>query len=887
MSHPNERARAQDLLRQYFGYDDFRPGQWEIIESILHAHDTLVVMPTGGGKSLCYQIPALLREGTVLVISPLIALMKDQVDALHRAGVTATFINSAVSFKDIQQRMQAARSGQYKLIYVAPERLESAQFLEDIAHIPLSILAVDEAHCISEWGHDFRPSYTNIPKLFEHTKRVPVIALTATATPEVRDDITRALNLHAPRTIVRGFDRPNLRYITEASDMKMTRVLELLKQKIDGTSIVYCGSRRRVEETTQALKRSGINAEAYHAGMHEVLRTDIQEKFISGQVPVLCATSAFGMGVDKADVRRVIHTDFTLTLEAYYQEAGRAGRDGLDSDCILLYNSQDRSLQEFFIHSTYPELNTIRSVYTFLYDTMGVAKGQRSQLPLFMDNVGIAHRLNLPSASVNGVLNLLERCDIIRRGNANNQSTLHLLAPPERLREYFHQTTPERREVLEALLRGVGPEALRNAVSLDLAQLVRKYDIPFEQFHKAIRAFEYSRLMRYTPATAQGGIVLLMERLSVDALPINYDDVVKRRERAVAKLDVVERYARTNSCKRNFILEYFEAAEQKEVCGRCSSCVAPVVDEPKQSEQELYITTQIVKTVHECSERFGRVLIAQILCAQSSPKIVSYGLHRVSTYASLKHVALRDVLERVDRAVFQHYLQLSADVYPILKLREKGRLLLGDSPTKPLRLRAASAPRPQSDEPQEVLQALSLLRSELSSRNSVSAHLICTDEQMHWLARELPDSLSALQRMPGVSDFFIRRYAQDFLRAIRRAQAKDPSMTKAPEKTLSGSARASVESIQSGNSLQTTAELRGLSAGTVAAHLQEAIELGIELNVASLISSDVFFDVKKALRKNPRALLKDLRAEIGSRIDFAELRVAAALARREIQNKDA
>ncbi|MEO6302145.1 MAG: DNA helicase RecQ, partial [Bacteroidia bacterium] len=339
-----------ELLKKHFGYDKFRPMQDEIIQNVLQNKDTFVLMPTGGGKSLCYQLPALKFEGTTIVISPLIALMKDQVDSLKSNGINAEFINSSLSYYEINTIQNKVFNNEIKILYVAPERLSLPDFQEFLSNIKLSLIAVDEAHCISEWGHDFRPDYRNLKVLRDKFPKIPVIALTATATHKVREDIVNILQLEKAKVFISGFNRPNLNYSVLDKNNSFNTLVNLLKTHKDASVIIYCFSRKDSESLAENLRDQGFNALPYHAGLEGEVRRETQEKFIRDQVNIITATVAFGMGIDKPDVRLVVHYDLPKTLEGYYQETGRAGRDGLQSECVLFYSPGDRRKQEFFIY---------------------------------------------------------------------------------------------------------------------------------------------------------------------------------------------------------------------------------------------------------------------------------------------------------------------------------------------------------------------------------------------------------------------------------------------------------------------------------------------------------------------------------------------------------
>ena len=351
-------TEASSLLKKYFGYDHFRNGQARIIEQVLRGIDTLGIMPTGGGKSICYQIPAMMIPGVTLVISPLISLMKDQVDSLDQAGIPATFINSSLTSSEVNDRLYDLQQGTYKLLYLAPERLEAHGFIEEIRRLPIGLIAVDEAHCISQWGHDFRPSYLRIQSLAELLDSNPVVlALTATATPRVQADIRQSLHIEDSRTVITGFERENLSFQVVKGQNKQKYIDAYVKKNRQESGIIYCATRKTVDHLYERLQEKGIAVGRYHAGLSSAEREMEQNRFLSDEITVMIATNAFGMGIDKSNVRYVIHAQMPKNMESYYQEAGRAGRDGLPSECILLHSEQDVQVQRFLIDQSFGDEN--------------------------------------------------------------------------------------------------------------------------------------------------------------------------------------------------------------------------------------------------------------------------------------------------------------------------------------------------------------------------------------------------------------------------------------------------------------------------------------------------------------------------------------------------
>jgi ATP-dependent DNA helicase RecQ len=399
---------ARAVLQRYFGYADFRGGQTAAVQAVLKGRDVLVLMPTGGGKSLCYQVPALACDGLTIVISPLISLMKDQVDALRSAGAPAALINSTLPRDEADSTLGSARAGELKMLYVAPERFDSDTFRQALPSLGVRLLAVDEAHCVSQWGHDFRPSYLRLGDVREELA-CPVVALTATATPAVREDVTKQLRLREPEVIVKGFDRPNLAWsVIGASDRqaKDMLLLRLLRGQADGVSIAYAPTRKAVDSLTDMIRRAGLNAIAYHAGMSAQDRERQQDAFMRGDAQVVVATCAFGMGIDKPDVRLVAHYAMSGSLEAYYQEAGRASRDGQRGRCVMLYAVGDRQVHDFMIDQSHPSRELIETIVTLL---------SRESSLRSHDITNIAARgAAIAPRQADAVLRILRRQDVLR-----------------------------------------------------------------------------------------------------------------------------------------------------------------------------------------------------------------------------------------------------------------------------------------------------------------------------------------------------------------------------------------------------------------------------------------------------------------------------------------
>lgn len=579
---------SSHLLKKYWGYDDFRGIQREIIESIGSGHDTLGLMPTGGGKSITFQVPALAMEGVCIIITPLIALMKDQVHHLRQRGIMAAAIYSGMQHDDIIRILENCILGSTKLLYVSPERLGSGLFQTKLRHMKVSFITVDEAHCISQWGYDFRPSYLQIAEIRRICPDVPVLALTATATPKVVEDICDKLTLSTPHTfnIFRmSFERKNLTYLVSHAMDKRTELIQLLNGE-KGAAIVYVRSRRHAREVAELLTEAGLSATFYHAGLEHAVKDQRQRDWQHDRVRIMVATNAFGMGIDKPDVRIVAHYDCPDSIEAYFQEAGRAGRDGQPSRAILLYNAADEPKLRKRISDTFPEKEYIRKVYDHLAYYYQIATGDGYGVSREFNIDDFCRKFNHFPIRVHAALQILQRAGYIEyTEEQDNQARVRFLVTRDDLYR-LRGDSPNEERVIVALLRSYGG-LFADYGFIDESMIANQCGMKSHEVYQTLKGLSEKHILHFIPRKQVPYIRYMQRREDSEHVQLSKDVYEERLTQYKERIEAMLRYAKDSSrCRSRQLLEYFGEKDTKD-CGQCDVCHHTSKTDIQQAKQQI------------------------------------------------------------------------------------------------------------------------------------------------------------------------------------------------------------------------------------------------------------------------------------------------------------
>ncbi|MFN4145906.1 MAG: ATP-dependent DNA helicase RecQ [Runella sp.] len=562
-----------EILKKYWKYDSFRPLQEDIINAVLAGRDTLALLPTGGGKSICFQVPTMAKEGVCIVITPLIALMKDQVEQLRRRGIMAAAIYSGMNWHEIDLTLDNCIHGTTKFLYVSPERLRTSIFLERVKLMNVCLIAIDEAHCISQWGYDFRPSYLQIADFRLLLPQVPIIALTASATEPVKQDICIQLQMQQPAVFQATFARPNLSYSAFFEENKESRLLRVL-QNVGGSAIVYVRNRRRTKEIADWLNRQGIKAEFYHAGLPNKQRSEKQEAWIRNRVRAIIATNAFGMGIDKPDVRAVVHIDLPDSLEAYYQEAGRAGRDGLKAYAVALYSNKDIDDLRRNVAQKYPDTDLLRRVYQALANYYKVPVGGGELESFDFDLQEFTGTFGLPVSETHYALQLLESEGFVQLSEAyNSTSKIHITVDNRTLYD-LQLKNPVYDSFIKLLLRMYGGEVFTQFVAISETVIGQKHYVLEADVIKLLQGLHDMGMLVYEKRREKPQLCFLTPRYDASLLPINTLAIQTKQTTDEQRTEAVIQYMQHSSrCRTQLLQQYFGEHTDQE-CGICDNCLA-------------------------------------------------------------------------------------------------------------------------------------------------------------------------------------------------------------------------------------------------------------------------------------------------------------------------
>lgn len=632
-------SSIHQILKKYWGYDNFRPLQEDIIVSTLNKKDTLALLPTGGGKSICFQVPALAMEGLCLVVSPLIALMKDQVENLQKKGIRAIAITSAMSFREIDIALDNAIHGNFKFLYISPERLHNELFLARLSKMNVSLLAIDEAHCISQWGYDFRPSYLRIAEIREKLPNVPVLALTATATPEVVKDIQEKLHFKKENVLQKSFERKNLAYMVLYEEDKLNRLISICN-KIPGTAVVYARNRKKTQEIALFLRKNNISADFYHAGLSALERNKKQEEWINNKTRIMVATNAFGMGIDKPDVRFVVHMDLPDNLEAYFQEAGRGGRDEKKAYGILLYSQNDRLELERNFENSFPTIEQIRNTYQAICNYFQLAIGAGEGVSFDFDIHEVCTRYNLNPLTVFNSLKFLEREGYLATSESvYHSSKIHIKVNKEDLYK-FEVANRIYEPIIKLLLRSYGG-LFDYFVPINEQEIAKRLKTEKSIVEKQLEELKKLDLIDYEASTDLPQITFLQERKDASKLNISPENYSLLKERAKKRIEWVLHYTESRHiCRSRILLSYFGEKNAQD-CGQCDVCIEKKKSGLSQKQfDEIYneiiqLLSTINVTPSELKDKLSKfkeseyIKVLQFMIEQNKIKLNSKGKYQL------------------------------------------------------------------------------------------------------------------------------------------------------------------------------------------------------------------------------------------------------------------
>ncbi|MGE5400119.1 MAG: RecQ family ATP-dependent DNA helicase [Ignavibacteriales bacterium] len=858
-----------EALKKYFGHEEFRPAQLEIINSITEGNSTLAVLPTGGGKSLCYQIPALMANNFSVIISPLIALMKDQVDSLNRNGEIAAFINSTIGFQEIERIFSNVQSGLIKLLYLAPERLENSQFVERIKNYNPSYLFVDEAHCISEWGHNFRPSYRKIREFADYISINSISAFTATATPEVIQDISTQLGMKNPKIFIKGFERDNLVLGVIKTKKKKIECFDLISN-YKTPAIIYTSSRKKCEEIAEFLNLYSLNAAFYHAGLASEARKHVQEMFIKDKINIIVATNAFGMGIDKKDIRLVIHYNMPGSIENYYQEVGRAGRDGKESHAFLLYDDSDKLIHNYFISNSYPDKAMITGVYNALCDYGKVALGHLSSrdIPVNYTYISTYLRKEVSKSLINASINALEQAGYIKTiSGYEKRYYAQFNLDAKHLKEYTKTISNDTiRDIIVILLREYTSNIINSKTQIYPEKLAETYDISPAYLFDTLDLLDTIGIIDYTKPPLENSVSVSKTRVKDEYLYLDYKKILENYHRAIQKLDRMIEYSYSGECRIKFIVDYFGETVTDYKCGKCDNCTQITSLTPSIMD---YLSELVLRAVRDNESGLYENKLISILQGKSETAL----LDSSPLFGCCSSYSIGEIKIVIDLLCSNGLLIKEGRQKKKIFISPEGKNILGKTEPSPV-VRKEIPPAFYEDD-LELFNRLRQIRSEAAAKFQQTSNLICPDETLRMVTELKPTTHSAITSIKGFNQRMFNKLGNEFLEVINEFVNSNKEKDNGSNKALPANIRETYKLLTDHYSLKDIASLRKLNEAVISLQIETILEMFPETDIAYLFSETTYQMIEEEI-KNGVEDLKILKTRMPEEVSYALLRIAVA-----------